>query len=45
MDKLCESLNLTVRELAILTLGYYRWAMAFYIKDPFSQLQGNDIDG
>lgn len=26
-------------------IAFYRWALVFYIKDPFSQLQGNDIDG
>ena len=24
---------------------YYRWALADYILDPFSQLDGSDIDG
>ena len=24
---------------------YYRWRLIFYILDPFSQLDGSDIDG
>jgi hypothetical protein len=45
IDYLCKHLTLTPRQVAILTLGYYRLALDTYILDAFSQLQGNDIDG
>ena len=32
-------------DIYTLEMRYHRWALMYYILDPFSQLRGDDIDG